>query len=76
MEPVCSFSSKNKLFNQSQNLWKLLDKTLRSGMTKRQKEHARHYQNIVMMSSSCPWSSMAQYTPASQADTKTGFRDF
>ena len=76
MGPVCSFPLKNKLFSQTQNLWKLLDKTLRCSMSKKQKEQSRHYQNIAMMSSSSPWTSMAQYAPANQTGSQTSVRDF
>ena len=76
MGPVCSVSLKNKLFSQTQNLWKLFDKTLRSGMTERQKGKAKHFQNIAMMSSSCPPVSMAQYAPANQTGTQASVREF
>ena len=52
------------------SVWTLVDRMLRSSMSRQQKRKARQYQQMVMMSSSCPWTSVAQYPSSDKHHSK------
>ena len=61
-KPEHNIQGGSKAYRYLLSSWSLVDRMLRSGMSKQQKYKAKRYQQLAMMSSSCTGSSMAQYT--------------